>query len=151
MKKPIIKFVATHSEAILPKRAHNTPMTGDSGYDLFSVSEALIPARGSVVIPIGLKVGYIEPGFWFRIEGRSGLGFKHSVQPHFGVIDNPYRGDMGVKVYNQKDEDYFVKKGDAIAQMIVYELIEPELSFTDEVSETDRGEKGFGSSDKKEV
>ena len=93
----------------------------------------------------------ITPGYWIRIEPRSGLGFKHSVQPHLGVIDNGYRGDLGVKLYNFNTNDTSdglqVKKGDKIAQLVVYPLIQPKFSFSDEISETTRGDNGFGSSD----
>lgn len=152
MKQPEIKFIQTHPDAQLPSQAHSGEGIGDTGHDLKCVAEEiLVPARGSAVIPVGIKVGYVEPGFWFKIEARSGLGFKHSVQPHFGIIDNQYRGDLGVKIYNQSDKDYTFKKGDGVAQIVVYELIQPKVSWIkeDEVENTQRGEKGFGSSDKK--
>ena len=89
-----IKFVKTHKDAVLPKFNHSDPYTGDSGLDLTAVEQVVIPARGSAVVPVGLKLGYITPGYWIRVEGRSGVGFKRSIFPHFGIIDNPYRGDM---------------------------------------------------------
>ena len=89
---------------------------------------------------------YIEKGFWFRIEPRSGLGFKHNLQPHLGVIDNGYRGDLGVKLYNFSSTSYTVNKGDRIAQFVVYPLIHPQCEWADDVVESDHGDKGFGSS-----
>ena len=89
-----------------------------------------------------------KPGWWFRIEPRSGLGFKHNLQPHLGVIDNGYRGDLGVKLYNLGNKDYEVKPGDRIAQFVVYPLIQPVCSWADEVENTNRGDSGFGSSGK---
>lgn len=100
------------------------------------------------VVPVGLKLAYITPGYWFRVEGRSGMGFKKHVFPHFGIIDNPYRGDMGIKLYNFSDVDVVIKKGDKIAQLIVYPLIQANVDWALDVTETKRGEKGFGSSDK---
>lgn len=132
---------------------------GDTGYDLYAVDDVKIPGMGiavhgqdlsvnSAVVPVGLKLAEIEDGYWFRIEARSGLGFKYSVQPHFGIIDNQYRGDLGVKMYNLSSKDYHVSKGDKIAQIVFYPIIAAQMSFTDEATESARGEKGFGSSGK---
>lgn len=145
---PVVKFVKTHPDAQLPKANNEDIGTGDSGYDLTAVDDVLIHSKDSAVVPVGFKVGYIEKGFWFRVEPRSGLGFKHSLQPHLGVIDNGYRGDLGVKLYNFGSSSYTVKKGDRIAQFVVYPLIHPQCEWIDEVVESDRGEKGFGSSGK---
>ena len=144
---PRVKFVKTHPDAQLPKAnvsAEHAIGTGDTGYDLTAVEDVQISRTG--LVPVGLTLAYIEKGFWFRIEPRSGLGFKHHLQPHLGVIDNGYRGDLGVKLYNFGQEPYFVKKGDRIAQFVVYPLIQPQCSWADEIAESDRGDKGFGSS-----
>ena len=146
---PTVKFVKTHPDAVLPKpnvTAEHAIGTGDTGYDLTAVEDVQISRSG--VVPVGLTLAYIEKGFWFRIEPRSGLGFKHHLQPHLGVIDNGYRGDLGVKLYNFGHDPYFVKKGDRIAQFVVYRLIQPECSWADEITQSDRGSAGFGSSGK---
>tara|TARA_R110000824_G_scaffold74657_1_gene189676 strand:- start:4375 stop:4866 length:492 start_codon:yes stop_codon:yes gene_type:complete len=140
-----IKFKKTHENAILPRKAHPDSKTGDTGYDLFASEDTTIPANGSAVVPVGLTLADITPGYWFRIEPRSGLGFKHSLQPHLGVIDNPYRGDLGVKLYNFGDKDVVIPKSSGVAQIAVYENIDSVVSFVDEVTDTDRGEAGFGS------
>lgn len=141
-----IKFVKTHPLAVLPKYNHSDPYTGDSGLDVTAVEEAVIPAKGFAVVPVGLKLAYVTPGYWFRVEGRSGVGFKKHIFPHFGIIDNPYRGDMGIKLYNFGTEAQVFKPGDKVAQLILYPLVQANVNWTDEVSETSRGEKGFGSS-----
>jgi deoxyuridine 5'-triphosphate nucleotidohydrolase len=167
-----IKFVKTHPDAVLPVYNHADPYIGDSGLDVTAVEDVIIHCRNSTsygtgtgfsggpsfkkvleirdpwaVVPVGLKLAYITPGYWFRVEGRSGMGFKKHVFPHFGIIDNPYRGDMGIKLYNFSNVDVMIKKGDKIAQLIVYPLIQANVVWSDEVVETKRGEKGFGSSD----
>jgi dUTP pyrophosphatase len=144
-----VKFLKTHEDAILPKVNNNAWATGDSGYDIFCVEDVTIPARGTTVAPVGVTVADISPGYWFRIEPRSGLGFKHNIQPHLGVIDNQYRGDLGVKLYNFSDKDVTIEKGKAVAQFVVYPLVQVDVNWSDEVTETDRGAKGFGSSDSK--
>lgn len=146
-----IQFVKTHEDAVLPCQANVDDFTGDSGYDLYCVVPTIIPARGSSVVPVGLKVGYITPGYWVKVESRSGLSFRFELLANPGIIDNQYRGDMSVKVYNHSGQDFEFKKGDKIAQMIIYKLIQAQISWTDKVEETSRGEKGFGSSDKKNV
>jgi dUTP pyrophosphatase len=143
-----INFTKTHPDAKLPSVNHSDRYTGDAGADIRSIECVTIPARGSAVVGVGLKLASVTPGYWFRIEGRSGLGFKHGISPHFGIIDNGYRGDLAIKLYNQTDTDYEVKCGDAIAQMIVYQMNSAEFCFVEEASESDRGEKGFGSSGK---
>jgi len=143
-----VKFLKTHDDAILPKVNNNAWATGDSGYDIFSVEDVVIPARGTTVAPVGITVADISPGYWFRIEPRSGLGFKHNIQPHLGVIDNQYRGDLGVKLYNFSDTDVTIEKGKAVAQFVVYPLLQVDVDWSEEVTETNRGAKGFGSSDK---
>ena len=68
--QPKMSFVKTHPDAQLPARAH----ASDSGYDVCSVEEVIVPGRGSVVIPVGLTLGFLTEGWWFRVEPRSGLG-----------------------------------------------------------------------------
>jgi len=138
-----MEFVKTHADAVLPYRAH----ASDSGYDLTSVEEVIVPGRGSVVVPVGVTLGYLEPGWWFRVEPRSGLGFKHNLQPHLGIIDNGYRGDLGVKLYNFSDTNVTLNKGTKIAQLVLYPHITANVSWVDEVTEADRGDAGFGSTD----
>lgn len=165
-----IKFVKTHKLAKLPTRGHdNIPLTEeyintlkpltpyldepitevfgthDTGYDIYCVEETKVPARGSAVVPTGIKVGFITPGYWFKIEARSGLGFKKGLEPHPGIVDNQYRGDLGVKLFNLTDEDYTFSVGERIAQIVVYDLIDTKISWIDKVNDTARGEKGFGS------
>jgi deoxyuridine 5'-triphosphate nucleotidohydrolase len=136
-----LKVVKTHPDAKLPHRAH----ASDSGYDVYSVEEAIVPGRGSVVVPVGLTLAYITPGYWFRVEPRSGLGFKHNLQPHLGIIDNGYRGDLGIKLYNFSDANVTLNKGSRIAQLVLYPHITATVSETDKIDDTERGEDGFGS------
>jgi dUTP pyrophosphatase len=141
-----IKLIKTHPDAKLPETNDDSWMTGDTGYDLSAVEDIKIAPNSSAVVQVGLQLAYISAGFWFRIEPRSGLGFKNSIQPHLGVIDNGYRGDLGVKLYNFHPEDeLIVKTGDRIAQLVIYQLIQADIQFTDHIDETARGSQGFGS------
>lgn len=140
----VIQFVKTHPDAVLPAKKN----TSDTGYDLSSVEEVTIPSKGSALVPIGLKVAAVPQGVWYLILPRSGMGFKHGIQPHLGVIDNTYRGSLDVKLYNFSDIDYKISKGDRIAQIAYFPLLTIEPEWTDKVEETKRGESGFGSSGK---
>ena len=136
-----LKFKRVHPDAKLPTKNN----ASDTGYDVSAVEDKVIPARGSAVVDVGLVLSDITPGFWFRVEGRSGMGFKYGIQPHFGIIDNQYRGELGVKLYNQTDTDYTVTIGDRIAQFVVYKNYNTVIE-EGEIEDTIRGDKGFGSS-----
>jgi dUTP pyrophosphatase len=137
----ILKFKRTNVDAKLPTKNN----TSDTGFDVYCVEDKLIPARGSAVVDVGLEFADITPGFWIKIEGRSGLGFKYGIAPHSGIIDSGYRGNAGIKLYNLTDVDYEIKKGDRIAQFVVYKNYDVAVEEGTTV-ESDRGAKGFGSS-----
>ena len=140
---PVLKFEKTHDLAKLPTKNHES----DTGYDVYSIEDKIIPTKGSAVVAVGLKFAYIPEGYWVKVESRSGLGFKHGILAHPGIIDCGYRGDAGVKLYNLTDKDYEVKTGDRIAQFVVYLNFSMPVEWG-KVEETERGEKGFGSSGK---
>lgn len=143
-----IKLIRTSPDAVLPEANNKGYGYGDTGFDLVAIEDVKIPKGGSNIIPVGLQLADMSPGYWMRIEPRSGLGFKKSLQPHLGVIDNGYRGDLAVKMYNFHPGSHAViKKGDKVAQLVVYPLLQPEFAFTDEVTQSNRGDSGFGSSD----
>jgi len=149
----VIEFVKTHPDAKLPTKAH----TEDNCWDLYAVEDVTIPPIslyapliniGCSVVPVGLNVGSITPGFGFVIKGRSGMGFKSGIMPHSGEIDNGYRGDLGVKLYNLTSTPYNIKKGDRIAQFKVERVYNSIVRFTEEVKDSTRKDSGFGSSGK---
>ena len=143
---PKIGLIKSHPDAKLPTANNKHPMTGDTGYDLYCVEGAYIHPKQSKVVDVGLTVAYVEPGYWFQINPRSGLGFKHGIQPHLGVIDNQYRGNLAVKLYNFGEVPLTITKGDRIAQIVIHKLNQVEFQFVDQISETERGNKGLGSS-----
>ena len=122
-------------------------MIYDKLYDVYSIEDKIIPAKGNNVVNVGLKFASIPEGYWIKVESRSGLGFKHSILAHPGIIDNGYRGDAGIKLYNLGDKDYEIKAGDRIAQFVLYLNISMAIDWG-KVELTDRNEKGFGSSGK---
>jgi len=143
MSEVTLKFKKTNANAKLPTKNNES----DTGFDVYCVEDKHIPARGSAVVGVGLEFAFISPGYWVKIEGRSGLGFKYGISPHPGIIDSGYRGNAGVKLYNNTDTDYEVKSGDRIAQFVVYKNYDVAVEEGDTV-ESDRGASGFGSSGK---
>lgn len=141
--EPTMLFEKTHPEAQLPKKNFDT----DAGWDLFAVESQIIPAQRTAVVSVGLKLAYLEPGYWIRVESRSGLSFKNSILAHPGVIDQNYRGDLAVLLYNHGHQDYTVTKGDRVAQLVLHFNLRMNAGFGT-VQQTDRGNKGFGSSGK---
>jgi dUTP pyrophosphatase len=154
-EKVNIKFIKTHDDAVLPTKAHD----GDNCFDLYAVEDTVIPASnsgkygvkvviGSAVVPVGITVGFISEGYGFVLRPKSGLGFKAGLQPHLGEIDNGYRGDCGVKMYNFTANDYEFKKGDKVAQIKIEKIYDTVVEWTDSVEEALRGDAGFGSTGK---
>jgi dUTP pyrophosphatase len=146
--RPRIGLVKNHPDAQLPTVNNKHISTGDTGYDLYSVESSYIPPNEARCIDVGLTLAFVEPGYWFQIMPRSGLGFTKGLQPHLGVIDNQYRGDLAVKLYNFSDKPTSLAKGDRIAQIVIHKLHQAEFQFVNEISPTDRGTKGIGSSGK---
>ncbi|BAI80979.1 deoxyuridine 5'-triphosphate nucleotidohydrolase [Deferribacter desulfuricans SSM1] len=119
---------------------------GSSGLDLRSAVELTVYPGKISLVPTGLYLE-IPLGYEAQIRPRSGLALKHgiTVLNTPGTIDADYRGEIKVILINLSDNPFVVRKGDRIAQMVISEVIRAELELTDKVTETDRGEGGFGS------
>lgn len=98
------------------------------------------------LIPTGLKME-IPAGFEVQVRPRSGLALKHgiSVPNAPGTIDADYRGPVGVILINLGDTDFTIAHGDRVAQLIVAPVTQGSFALSDGLSETARGEGGFGS------
>lgn len=121
---------------------------GSAGADCFArIDEKVIVKPGDVeTIPLGFSVE-IPDGFEMQIRGRSGLARKNHVQVFNspGTIDSDYRGECGAILYNASDEDFIIYPGDRIAQAIIAPVIRAEWELSEDLSETQRGDGGFGS------
>ena len=126
--------------AKLPVKNHAT----DAGFDLFADEDITVRTQSTIKTGIALE---IPTGYYAEIVGRSGLTSKTSFRVNKGVIDSAYRGEIGIMCETYKMA-YKIKQGDKIAQMILYKLSEFEIEEVDELSDSERGTKGFGSSDK---
>ena len=127
--------------ARLPERAYPS----DAGMDIFSREEKVILPGESAVFDTGVHVELPE-GTFMKLESKSGLNVKYGIVSHGGVIDQNYRGSIAVKLYNHGDKPYMIRRGQKIIQGIIQPFIAPELEQVDSLTETDRGNNGFGSS-----
>ncbi len=96
------------------------------------------------MVKTGIKVE-IPPGLCLLLWDRSGLSAKHGVHRVAGVIDDRYRGQLKVALVNLSHKPYEIKRGDRIAQAILTPMILPRLTIVDSLSDSSRGEDGFGS------
>ena len=140
----IIDIKKINDRAIVPTRGHN----GDAGYDLYACLKGtitILPGE-TVMIPTGLTIA-IPDGYFGAIFARSGLATKQGIRPAncVGVCDAPYRGEYIVALHNDGSEDVYIEHGDRIAQLIVIPFLPVEFNQIDELSETNRGAGGFGS------
>lgn len=126
--------------AYAPTKAHKA----DAGMDLYSPVDFTIDARGSASINTGVHFN-IPEGYVGMIKSKSGLNKKDGILCE-GVIDAGYTGPIGLKMYNNHDKDKTFKRGDKLTQIVIMPIPDVELFFTFEFDETDRGDKGFGSS-----
>ena len=142
MTKILIKRLS--KEVPLPKYETN----GSSGMDLAANINAnidIVPGK-TAIIPTGLALS-IPKGFEVQIRPRSGLAAKQkiSVLNTPGTIDADYRGEIKVILINLGQEPFKVEKGLRIAQMVVCPIVQAQLKEVDDLSETERGKGGFGS------
>ena len=118
-----------------------------AGYDLYSAEEKVVPARGKMLIDTQISIA-TPPGTYGRIAPRSGLAAKNMIATGAGVIDADYRGVVLVLLFNHSDEDFKVKQGDRVAQLILEKIATPAVEQVENLNETTRGNQGFGSTDK---
>lgn len=142
----IIKIKIIDITAVLPQR--NQP--GDAGYDLYALEDGYIWGGQRQLFKTGIAVA-IPDGYYGRIAARSGLALKRGIDVLGGVIDSTYRGDVGIILINlnndsEKSEPFYIRKGDRIAQLIIEKYHDIEWEVVENLEESDRSEKGFGSS-----
>lgn len=124
-----------------------------AGYDMYACLDAdniEIPPHKTVKVPTGVAMA-IPDGYFGALFARSGLAAKQGLRPAncVGVIDSDYRGEFIVMLHNDTDETKTVENGERIAQLVVIPFMSVDFDETDTLSDTARGEGGFGSSGRK--
>ncbi|MDL2327678.1 dUTP diphosphatase [Ruminococcaceae bacterium OttesenSCG-928-A11] len=136
--------VVNKSDNELPKYA--TPFSSGMDTRAFISETVNIPPGKRAIIQTGLFVD-LPNGYEFQVRPRSGLALKMGVTilntP--GTIDADYRGEIGIVIINLGQDDFVVNSGDRIAQLVLQEVPKVQWEETDELSESNRGSGGFGS------
>ncbi|MBM3463054.1 MAG: dUTP diphosphatase [Armatimonadetes bacterium] len=107
----VVRVEARHPGALLPRKANPT----DACHDLFIPEEAVVPARGTAILDLGIGV-QLEPGWEMQIRGRSGLATRGFVV-HPGTLDHLYRENVKLIVFNHTDQEMRFEPGQRLAQM----------------------------------
>jgi len=138
-----IKISLLNENAKIPSKEH-----GDFAYDVYASEEIEIPAGQVKKIPLGFKTDF-SSDWGCQVYDRSGLA-SLNIYVVGGVIDSSYRGEWMILLRNANLSRYIVKVGDRIGQIRFEKVFEPNFieSFEENLSGTERGEKGFGSSGK---
>ena len=119
-----------------------------AGFDLYAIldDELTIKSHETILIKTGLSME-IPVGYAGMIFARSGLATKKGLAPanKVGVVDSDYRGEVMVALHNHSNTDQTISNGERIAQMVIMPFYKAEFSVVDELSNTERGTGGFGS------
>lgn len=140
MEKVKLKIKKLHPDAIMPHYAHE----GDAGLDLYAVEDVILWPGERVAVSTGLSIE-LPIGYVSLIWDKSGLALKEGIKTMAGVCDANYRGEYKVVLLNTTIQYYYIKKGEKIAQVLIQPVIQAEIEESQELSETTRGQGGFGS------
>ena len=126
--------------AKMPTKAHDM----DAGFDLYTPVDFAVFPHDNSVIDTGVHMA-IPQGYAGVLISKSGLNVKRDLTST-GLIDAGYTGSIAVKLYNHGDDRQFFKAGDKISQIVIVPIESPVLHLDEDLKETERGSKGFGSS-----
>lgn len=144
MENNVLKIV---SEGVLPSYGSE----GSAGFDLHCNNEETVIAKPKeiVKIPTGLKM-QIPEGYFGAVYPRSSAGIKLRVKlaNSTGIIDSDYRGEIILFLINEGEADLEINKGDRLVQMIIQPYLKVQIEEVEELSDTERGQGGFGSTGK---
>ena len=144
-----IKVKKIHHNAVIPRFAHPT----DTGFDLFTVESIRIHPNQKSIVRTGL-IFELPNGWGIQVRNKSGitmkgvpnlLGNNADIVVYMGTIDQAYRGEVGIMVKNISNKTIAIPSGTKLAQGVLERVYQCTFEEVEEVSETDRGEGGFGS------
>lgn len=136
----VLRFAKLSENAFTPTRGSARA----AGYDLYSAYEYVIAPQDKAIVKTDIQIA-VPSGCYGRVAPRSGLAAKHFIDVGAGVIDEDYRGNVGVVLFNFGKDPFEVKKGDRVAQLICERIVYPDLEELKVLDDTDRGAGGFGS------
>lgn len=132
-------FIKPTAPEFMPVRQHES----DACFDVVAAETVTVEAGKVARIPLGFAM-QLSTGWEAQIRGRSGMNTK-GLLSLFGTVDSGYRGEVAAVVYNASDAPWTAEKGMRVAQMAVRPVPEVRLVVVDKLAESDRGERGFGS------
>lgn len=135
----ILKFKKLHQDAVIPSYAHSD----DAGFGIYSVEEKTLKPMEYYAVATGIS-SEIPEEYFVSIRDRSSMAIK-GMHVMGGVIDSGYRGEWKVIMINLSGSDYKIEVGDKIAQGILQSAKQPKIELSEDLSDSSRGEKGFGS------
>jgi dUTP pyrophosphatase len=141
----VLKYKKLDPRAKTPAKAN----LSDAGYDLCSLEQVVIRPGRRLVISTGIAVEMPRENMVGLIWPRSGLSTRLGIDVLAGVIDSGYTGEIKVCLLNTSEDPVLLEAGSKIAQIIFQEHLTFDFQEVESLSSTDRGEKGFGSSDAK--
>lgn len=143
-----IKFKKLVEDAIMPTQANK----GDAGWDVRAAEQLIIRPYSCAKVKTGLSVE-IPVGYELQVRGKSGLALNENITiaQGIGTIDAGYRGEVCVLIYNQACHIKRIEKGAMIAQLVLGKVYDVEWELTTDLTESERGAKGFGSTPTKKT
>lgn len=141
---PILKVKRLYPDAIVP--TYSNP--GDAGFDLYSMIDGKIGPGRKKIIPLGISVE-IPKDWCMLFIGKSGLATEPGIEILGGLIDSGYRGELRAVLLNTGQEKFDFEKGDKVTQGVLLYSPQAKIIEVQELAESIRGKKGFGSSGKK--
>ena len=150
--KQLIRVKKLHEDAVLPAQA----TSGDAGFDLVAINDGIIEADGFIQYKTGISIE-VPHGYHTEIFPRSSISkYDLALANSIGLVDNGYRGEIlvrfkhamrcnGTSTCESASPQKRYKKGDRIAQLVLRKTQFASFVWAEELSETDRGDKGFGS------
>jgi len=119
---------------------------GSAAFDIYASSCQIVQPNNRLAIKTDISL-QIPFGYYGRIAARSGLTIKHNIDIGAGVIDSDYRGEIKPILINNGTKPFHISKNDRIAQIVIEQCADVTFQQVEELTQTHRGDKGFGSSD----
>ena len=129
------------------------PVKGTSlaaGYDLSSAQQLIISINRRAVVQTDISIS-VPKGTYRRIAPRSRLAVKHGITTGAGVIDADYTGPVGIVLFNHGNQEFQIREGDRIAQLILEQIANKPVIEVWELTQTQQGDKGFSSTGSQQI
>ena len=139
----ILKIKKLDPDAIIPQYAH----TDDAGMDFYAIETIALKPGERIGVSTGLAIE-IPEGYVGLVWDKSGISINDGIKTLGGVIDAGYRGEIKIGIINLSSTDYVLKKGHKIAQILIQKVEQPDIIEVRELSDSERGKNGFGSTGK---